>query len=305
MRMYINPDLNIFPPAEHKKMLKYAVIGHPVGHSRSPGMHNAAFSRCGIGAEYLKLEVAPEELPEFLRFARKNLAGFNLTVPHKQIVLPHIDEIDPEASRIGSVNTVKVLPGGKLAGCSTDGVGFEEAVRYRLGMELAGRSCLLLGCGGAARAVAFRVIGRGAARLAIANRSVGRAEALAAELGGRVEVCALDDRDRLAEALRDADLLIQATSLGLHEDDAPPIDPGLLELNSRLAVIDLVYLPTKLLRKAAELHLNACDGKEMLLRQGAASFRFWTGIEPPVEAMRHGMEHDRTDTPPSEWRRQA
>lgn len=305
MRMYINPVLNIFPPAGHKKMLKYAVIGHPVGHSRSPGMHNAAFSRCGIDAEYLKLEVAPGEFPEFLSFAVKNLAGFNLTVPHKQIVLPYLDAIDPEAEKIGSVNTVKVLPGGKLAGCSTDGIGFEEAVRYRLDMELAGRSCLLLGCGGAARAVAFRAVGRGAARLVIANRSVGRAEALAAELGEKVEVCALGDRDRLAEAIRNADLLIQATSLGLHADDAPPIDPELLGINPRLAVLDLVYLPTKLLRKAAQLHLNACDGREMLLRQGAASFRFWTGVEPPVEAMRSGMEHDRTDTPPFEWRRQA
>ena len=282
-------------------MLKYAVIGHPVGHSRSPGMHNAAFSRCGIDAEYLKLEVAPEEFPEFLRFAVKNLAGFNLTVPHKQIILPYLDEIAPEAEKIGSVNTVKILPGGGLAGCSTDGIGFEEAVRYRLGMELTRRSCLLLGCGGAARAVAFRVTGSGAAQLVIANRSVGRAEALAAELGGKTAVCALDDRDRLAEALRDTDLLIQATSLGLHADDAPPIDPDLLGINPRLAVIDLVYLPTKLLKKAAELHLNACDGREMLLRQGAASFRFWTGIEPPVETMRYGMEHDRTDTPPFDW----
>ena len=289
--MYINPDLNIFPPAERKKLLKYAVIGHPVGHSRSPGMQNAAFVRCGIDAEYLKLEVAPEEFPEFLRFAGKHPAGFNLTVPHKQIILPHLDEIDPEARRIGSVNTVKILPGGKLAGCSTDGVGFEEAVRCRLGMELAGRSCLLLGCGGAARAVAFRAAGCGVARLWIANRSVGRAEALAAELGCEVGVCALDDRDAVARALRSADLLIQATSLGLRADDAPPIDPELLKLNPRLAVIDLVYLPTKLLRKAAELRLNACDGKEMLLRQGAASFRFWTGVEPPVEAMRDALAH--------------
>ena len=283
-------------------MLKYAVIGHPVGHSRSPGMQNAAFSKCGIDADYLKLEVAPEEFPEFLNFARKRLAGFNLTVPHKQIVLPHLDEIDPEAKRIGSDNTVKVLPGGGLAGCSTDGIGFEEAVRCRLGMTLAGRSCLLLGCGGAARAVAFRVTGRGAARLTIANRTRERAEALAAELGGEVGVCTLDDRDQLAAAIRSADLLIQATSLGLRADDPPPVDPRLLELNPRLAVIDLVYLPTELLRKAAELHLNACDGGEMLLRQGAASFRFWTGIEPPVESMRAGMGLDPAGFPPFDWR---
>ena len=161
-------------------MAKYAVIGHPVGHSRSPGMQNAGFAARGIDAEYLKLEVAPEEFPRYVDFAVKHLAGFNLTVPHKQIILPYLDGIDPDAKRIGSVNTVKILPGGKLVGCSTDGVGFEEAVRFKLDMELKGRNCLLLGCGGAARAVAFRIVGAGAEKLAIANRSVGRAT----ELGG-------------------------------------------------------------------------------------------------------------------------
>ena len=283
-------------------MLKYAVIGHPVGHSRSPGMQNAGFRYCGIDAEYLKLEVAPGEFPKYVDFAVKHLAGFNLTVPHKQIILPYLDGIDPDAERIGSVNTVKILPGGKLAGCSTDGVGFEEAVRFKLGMELAGKSCLLLGCGGAARAVAFRIVGAGAASLKIANRSVGRAAELAAELGNNVEAFSIADRDKLASALKDADLLVQATSLGLHAEDAPPIDLDLLDAVEDLAVIDLVYLPTPLLKKAAERNMRYCDGSEMLLRQGAASFRYWTGVEPPLEAMRYGMEHDRTDTPPFDWR---
>lgn len=283
-------------------MSKYAVIGHPVGHSRSPGMQNAGFRACGIDAEYLKLEVAPEEFPRYVDFAVKHLAGFNLTVPHKQMILPYLDVIDPDAKRIGSVNTVKVLPNAKLAGCSTDGVGFEEAVRFELGMELKNRSCLLLGCGGAARAVAFRIVGAGAAKLSIANRSVGRAEALAEELGHDVEVLALNDREKLAAALNEADLLVQATSLGLRPEDQPPIDLDLLDAAKDLAVIDLVYLPTPLLEKAAEKGLKHCDGSEMLLRQGAASFRFWTGVEPPLEAMRRGMKEDRTDTPPFDWR---
>ena len=282
-------------------MTKYAVIGHPVGHSRSPGMQNAGFRACGIDAEYLKLEVAPGEFPRYIDFAVKRLAGFNLTVPHKQIILPYLDEIDPDAKRIGSVNTVKILPGGKLVGCSTDGVGFEEAVRYKLGMELAGKSCLLLGCGGAARAVAFRTVGAGAKKLCIANRSVGRAAELAAELGNDVEAFSLADRDRLAAALKNTDLLIQATSLGLHAEDAPPIDLDLLDAVDGLAVIDLVYLPTPLLKKAAERGMKYCDGSEMLLRQGAASFRFWTDREPPLEAMRRGMAES-PDAPPFDWR---
>jgi len=282
-------------------MLKYAVIGHPVGHSRSPGMQNAGFRACGIDAEYLKLEVAPEEFPLYIGFAVKNLAGFNLTVPHKQMILPYLDGIDPDAEKIGSVNTVKILPGGKLVGCSTDGVGFEEAVRFKLGMSLRGRRCLLLGCGGAARAVAFRIVGAGAEKLRIANRTIDRAAALAAELGDDVETLALSDRERLAAALKDTDLLIQATSLGLHAEDAPPIDLGLLDAVRDLAVIDLVYLPTPLLKKAAERRFRYCDGSEMLLRQGAASFRYWTDIEPPVEAMRRGMELD-PGAPPFDWR---
>ena len=283
-------------------MSKYAVIGHPAGHSRSPGMQNAGFRSCGIDAEYLKLEVAPEEFPDFIGFAVKHLAGFNLTVPHKQIILPYLDAIDPDAEKIGSVNTVKVLPGGKLVGCSTDGVGFEEAVRFRLGMELAGKSCLLLGCGGAARAVAFRIVGCGAASLKIANRTLDRAEALAGELNADVEALALTDREKLAAALDEADLLVQATSLGLHPEDAPPVDLALLDAVKDLAVIDLVYLPTPLLGKAAERGFEHCDGREMLLRQGAASFRFWTDREPPVEAMRRGMEQDPAATPLFDWR---
>lgn len=284
-------------------MQKYAVIGHPVGHSRSPGMQNAGFAAIGREARYLKLEVAPEEFPRFVGFARKNLAGFNLTVPHKQIVLPYLEKIDPEAEKIGSVNTVRVLPDGGFAGCSTDGVGFEEAVRFKLGKSLAGASCLLLGCGGAARAVAFRIAGSGAKKLCIANRSVERASELAGRLGGGAEAFALGDRGRLAAALREADLIVQATSLGLRADDPPPIDLELLKLAAPgCAVIDLVYLPTPLLRRAAELGLAACDGREMLLRQGAASFRFWTGAEPPVEEMRRGMELPPESSPCFEWR---
>ena len=284
-------------------MVKYAVIGHPVGHSRSPGMHNAAFAGCGIAAEYLKMEVAPEEFDDFIRYAKANLAGFNLTVPHKRMILPYLEVVDPDAERIGSVNTVRVLPDKRLSGCSTDGVGFEEAVRFRLGMGLSGGSFLLLGSGGAARAVAFQLVKRGAKRLFIANRHADRARELAGELGTGAEVLELSDASGLSAALRESDLLIQATSSGLRSDDTPPLDLSLLDAAPRrLRVFDLIYLPTPLLRRAEALGLCCCDGREMLLRQGAASFRFWTGVEPPVEAMRRGMEEQRTDTPPFDWR---
>jgi len=285
-------------------MPKYAVIGHPVGHSRSPGMQNAAFKSCGLDAEYVKMEVDPKEFPAYVDFARRRLDGFNLTVPHKQIILPYLDKIDPEAERIGSVNTVKILPGGKLSGCSTDGVGFEMAVRFKLGMELAGKTVLILGCGGAARAVAFRIAGCRAKKLFIANRSVDKAAALAAELDIHAEALPIADAGAVGAALAGCDLLVQATSLGLHAGDAPPVDLSLLDgrRGSGLAVMDLIYLPTPLLVRARENALKCCDGREMLLRQGAASFTFWTGLRPDVEAMRAGMENEKVDTPPFEWR---
>ena len=285
-------------------MPKYAVIGHPVGHSRSPGMQNAAFRNCGLDADYVKMEVDPAEFPAYVDFAKRNLLGFNLTVPHKQIILPHLDEIAPEAERIGSVNTVKVLPGGKLSGCSTDGIGFEEAVRFKLGMELAGKTVLLLGCGGAARALAFRIAARGAKKLYIANRSVDKAAALAAELDIPAEALPIADSRAVGAALAGSDLLVQATSLGLHAGDAPPVDLALLDARkgSELAVMDLIDLPTPLLVRARENGLKCCDGREMLLRQGAASFTFWTGMRPDIEAMRAGMENEKVDTPPFEWR---
>ena len=285
-------------------MAKYAVIGHPVGHSRSPGMQNAAFKSCGIDAEYVKMEVDPAEFPAYVDFAKRNLLGFNLTVPHKQIILPYLDEIAPDAARIGSVNTVKILPGGRLSGCSTDGIGFEEAVRFKLGMELADKTVLLLGCGGAARALAFRIAGSGAKKLFIANRSVDKAAALAAELGFPAEALPIADNDAVGSALAKCDLLVQATSLGLHEGDAPPIDLTLLDGDREkpLAVMDLIYLATPLLVRARRNGFECCDGREMLLRQGAASFTFWTGRRPDVEAMRAGMENEKVDTPPFEWR---
>ena len=285
-------------------MPKYAVIGHPVGHSRSPGMQNAAFKSCGLDADYVKMEVDPAEFPAYIEYAKRRLLGFNLTVPHKQIVLPYLDEIAPEAKRIGSVNTVKILPGGKLSGCSTDGVGFEEAVRFKLGMELAGKSVLLLGCGGAARALAFRISGCGAKRLYIANRSVDKAAALTAELEIPAEALPIADSDAVSAALAECDLLVQATSLGLHADDAPPIDLALLDgrRGSALAVMDLIYLATPLLVRARRNGLKCCDGREMLLRQGASSFTFWTGMRPDIEAMRAGMENEDVHTPPFEWR---
>ena len=285
-------------------MPKDAVIGHPVGHSRSPGMQNAAFRSCGLDARYVKMEVDPAEFPEYIDFAKRHLLGFNLTVPHKRIILPFLDEIAPEAARIGSVNTVKILPGGKLSGCSTDGIGFEEAVRFKLGMELSGKTVLLLGCGGAARALAFRIAARGAKKLYIANRSVDKAAALTAELAIPAEALPIADADTVGAALAGCDLLVQATSLGLHADDAPPVDLALLDARrgSELSVMDLIYLPTPLLVRAQRNGLKCCDGREMLLRQGAASFTFWTGMRPDIESMRAGMENEKVDTPPFEWR---
>lgn len=275
-------------------MMKYLVIGDPVGHSRSPGMQNAAFRHHGLGEPYGIRRVTPEELAAFVEEARGAFRGVNLTIPHKEAVLPLVDEVDPAARLAGSVNTL-VIENGRIKGYSTDGYGLEMALEYNFKRPVAGAEFLFLGAGGAARATLFHLAERGAAALRIANRSPEKAEQLAAELrrsfpGVPVETGGLADRERLANWLRRSDFLIQATSLGLKDEDAPPIPLELLRPDLKLALFDTIYRETPLLLKARELGLPAAGGKEMLIRQGARSFELWTGREAPLEAMRNGFD---------------
>ncbi len=280
-------------------MRNYAVIGDPVGHSRSPGMQNAAFEFHHLGSPYRKIHVRPEELEEFVESARRELAGFNCTVPHKAAIIPYLDEVDPKALAASSVNTVTVGEDGRLSGTSTDGYGLEKALEESFGRPLAGSAICFIGCGGAAHATSFHLAECGVKSIRIANRTLEKAEELAEKLraanpGLSIETSRPDDRETLERWFADTDFLIQATSLGLRETDAAPFDLGLLHSGLKLAVFDTIYLDTPLLKRARETELPAAGGAAMLLYQGAKSFEIWTGLPAPIEAMRAGMEGKQT-----------
>lgn len=272
------------------KSIKYAVIGDPVAHSVSPAMQNAAFTAAGLTERYGKYHVKPEELPEFVEFARHNLYGFNATVPHKAALIPLLDEVAPEALAANSVNTV-IVREGKLYGTSTDGYGLETALFESFMLNIKGSKIVILGAGGAAQATAFEFVERQAAVLTIVNRTRSKAEILAENLAGKATLLTAlgnDERSKIAEAVADADVVIQATSAGLHAGDAPPIELELLQ-NAK-AVFDMIYHPTAVQDFARQHHIPCADGRGMLLHQGAKSFSLWTKVNPPLKAMREALD---------------
>ena len=262
-----------------------------MAHSRSPAMHNAAFRALKLNYHYLPFAIKPAGLADAVKAIRAlDMAGVNLTIPHKERVLPYLDGLSAEARRIGAVNTV-VNHRGRLIGHNTDGRGFLLALRAAWGLSMRGRGVCLLGAGGAARAVAVALVRAGVGRLVIANRSVDRAERLARAIGGRgarssVRVRAIPLSDAaLRRAAADCDCLVNATAVGLNRRDP--------RLASRAVVAcfpyvcDLIYQPasTPLLRDATAAGSHAINGLGMLVYQGALSFQLWTGRRPPVHVM--------------------
>jgi len=267
------------------------IFGYPVAHSRSPAMHNAAFRALKLNYHYLPFAIKPAALGDAVNAIRAlGMGGVNLTIPHKERVLPYLDELSAEAGRIGAVNTV-VNRRGRLIGHNTDGRGFLLALRAAWGLSMRGRGVCLLGAGGAARAVAVALIRAGVGRLMIANRSVDRAERLVRAIGGRgsrssasIQAIPLSDA-ALRRAAVDCDCLVNATSVGLDRRDR--------RLASRVVVgcfpyvCDLIYQPaiTPLLRDAKAAGSRTMNGLGMLVYQGALSFQLWTGRRPPIRVM--------------------
>jgi len=269
--------------------IRYAVIGDPVAHSLSPAMQNAAFMTLKRPERYGKFHVTAERLPEFAAFAREHLLGFNITVPHKTAIIPLLDEMTPEAQAVHSVNTVAIR-NGRLWGDSTDGYGLETALYEAFGFRTAGAEAVILGAGGAAQAVAGHLVRHGIRRLTIVNRTLAKAEALASLLADEnavIETVAADADATLARVFARADVVIQATSAGLHPGDAPPVAPE--SLTRARALFDMIYHRTPLQEFARQHGIACADGRGMLLHQGAKSFSLWTGAEAPVEAMREAL----------------
>jgi shikimate dehydrogenase len=262
--------------------LRLGVFGDPVAHSLSPQMQNAALRACGLPMEFARFRIAPNELPDALQLVRAlGFIGLNLTVPHKIAALPLVDEIDAAAQTLGALNALR-FDRGRLIGFNTDGPGFVRAIRESLGVDLRALRVLVLGAGGGAgRAIAAQCVLENCPRLTLVNRTFAKAEILARELGGNQIVALPWETESLGTALAESDLVVNATPLGLDQNDESPIPRALLE--PRLLVYDLVCQPTALLAAAGA---RAANGLTMLLHQGALGFERWFNRPAPLEAMR-------------------
>jgi shikimate dehydrogenase len=257
------------------------VIGWPAGHSRSPLIHNYWIKRHGLAAEYRREAVPPDSFADFVsRLAERGYAGANVTLPHKEAALA-LSEPDDRARAVGAANTLW-LDGGRLLSTNTDVEGFVEnldaaAPRWDAGME----NAIVLGAGGAARAVVFALLGRGARRIYLVNRSAERAEALRTRFGDKVHPVRWEEMGGL---LGGAQLLVNATSLGM--TGQPDLEVNLARLPDNAVVCDIVYVPleTLLLKAAKQRGLRTADGLGMLLHQAVRGFSLWFGVRPEVSA---------------------
>jgi len=258
------------------------IFGYPVEHTLSPAMHNAAFEHLGLDYCYLPFLVRPDALQQAVEALRAlSLVGVNITVPHKEAVLPFLDEVDSEAAFIGAVNTL-VNKDGRLTGYNTDGRGFMLSLASR-GIEVSGRKILLVGAGGAARAVSYYLSAK-AEKLVIYNRGREKLRRLVDDLSKvRENVSATEELCGIEQF----DIIVNATSLGLKPDDPLPFDPK--PLTGSHVVCDLIYRDTPLLVTADRQGCVAVNGLGMLLYQGVLAFELWTSLAAPVEVMKKAL----------------
>lgn len=263
------------------KARKAGVMGWPIAHSRSPALHGWWLAQYGIDGAYVPMAVRPEDLGTALRaLPVLGFAGCNLTIPHKEPAVALVDRVDGVASRIGAVNTIVVGEDGTLEGRNTDGYGFLANLRDgERGWSARRGTAVLIGAGGAARAIIVALLDDGAPEIRVVNRTAGRAAALAAEFGPRITPVAWDER---AEALAGTTLLVNTTSQGM--DGEKPLDLPLDRLPRDALVNDAVYIPleTPLLAAARRRGNNVVDGLGMLLHQAQPGFAAWFGVVPAV-----------------------
>ena len=269
------------------------IIGDPITHSRSPQIHNAAIAALGLDYVYVPFHVQPDDLGAAIEgFKAANVVGINVTIPHKQYVIPYLDEISREATLIGAVNTL-IFKDGAISGENTDAPGFLQAMEEE-GLDVPqGGSVVVIGAGGSARAIVVALILAGVQTICITNRTVSRAVALATDLsektGASIYGIGLDD-SKLSDAVRTSQLIVNTASTSMDVSHPLLIDPEWLEPQS--IVYDIVYTPpeTRLLRAAAEKDCHTIGGLGMLVHQGAIAFERWTGVNPPVGTMRQALQ---------------
>ena len=269
------------------------VFGHPVAENPTIVMQEAAFKALNLNWRYLTIEVYPEDLADAFKGLRAmNMRGINLTIPHKVEVLKYLDEIAPDAALMGAVNTVR-RDGDKLIGENTDGKGFIRSLRQDAGVDPAGKKLVILGAGGAARAIGVEAALAGAQQVTFVNRSAARGEALTALLNEKTETSALFvEWDTVYAIPADTDVLVNATSIGLfpNVDEKPNINFD--TITPTMTVCDVIPNPprTPFLREAAVRGATTLDGLGMLVYQGAIGFTTWTGLEAPVAVMRQALQ---------------
>jgi shikimate dehydrogenase len=262
-----------------------AVIGSPITHSLSPVILNAAFEECGLDWVFVAFDVAEGDAPRAVDGMRAlDIAGMSVTMPHKEPVALLVDRLGDDAAALGAVNCI-VRDGHDLVGESTDGPGFVDALQAELGFDPAGRRCVVIGGGGAARAVVLALARAGAREVGVANRTVSRAERAVTLAGSAGRVVSVDE-------VAGADLVVNATPVGMLDagldrglDQALPLDPA--RLSAGQVVADLIYHPatTPLLDAARSRGATAMNGSALLVHQAGHSFRRWTGIDPPLRVM--------------------
>lgn len=269
----------------------YAVLGHPIGHSLSPVMHNASFEALGLDAIYLAFDVAPENVMTVLpAMQQMGFGGVNLTVPLKEVAFEQLPELDASATLLGAVNTVAFNEDG-IKGYNTDGLGFLTAMKEAFGPCIEKESVFVLGTGGAGRAVALVCAGAGAREIVLTDIDVERAKRVAAEIRDRYPACQAEAISGSAtEAARSADIIVQSTPIGMKADDPSPLAPEAFRSGQK--VFDLIYMypETPLLTAAREAGAETANGLGMLLHQGAAAFRIWSGQDADTDAMRQALE---------------
>lgn len=259
-------------------VVRVGLIGNPVEHSRSPRMHKAAFAALCMDAHYELWHTEADDVEARVASIRQaGIAGANVTVPHKEAVIPFLDEISETARRIGAVNTI-IPRGDQLVGDNTDAYGFRASIEERFG-EVAPTRAIVLGAGGASRAIIVALQEMGASVVLISNRTMAKAENLADELAATPLVW-----ESLANELPTADVLVNATALGWHDEVVLEHEMVAL-LPPQALVMDLTYRHTPLLQSAESLGLRYLDGLGMLIQQGVRSFELWFDVTPPLDVM--------------------
>jgi len=260
---------------------RVALLGKPLRRRHSVVMHNAAFAAAGIDGRYELMEIDEADVPAAVAVARgEGWLGLGVTAPYKPLVASLVDEVEPDAAQIGAVNNVVRMAGGRLVGFNTDAPGFRAGAELAMGRPLAGARVIVAGAGGVARAIAYACLDAGVASLTIGNRTTPRTVV-------GVETVPLDS-DELRDALRDADLAVNATTVGMTQ---PGVTIAIEELPADATVFDCVYVPqeTPLLAAARACGLRAANGSEMLIAQAAIAFERWTGVSGMTKVMREAV----------------